>query len=57
MVPLLTAMYSWPLSGALGNSGFVLSQLLGGFTKGIKNHDEIDAPLLAEAFEKAVETA
>lgn len=26
-------------------------------TKGIKKYDEIDAPILAEAFEKAVETA
>ena len=57
MEPLCKAISSGSLRGARGNSGVILSQLLRGFTKGIKKHDEIDAPLLAEAFEKAVETA
>ena len=55
MEPLCKAISSGSLRGARGNSGVILSQLLRGFTKGIKKHDEIDAPLLAEAFEKAVE--
>ena len=57
MEPLCKAISSGSLRGARGNSGVILSQLLRGFTTGIKKHDEIDAPLLAEAFEKAVETA
>ena len=57
MEPLCKAISSGSLRGARGNSGVILSQLLRGFTKGIKKHDEIDAPLLAEAFEQAVETA
>ena len=57
MEPLCKAISSGSLRGARGNSGVILSQLLRGFTRGIKKHDEIDAPLLAEAFEKAVETA
>ena len=57
MEPLCKAISSGSLRGARGNSGVILSQLLRGFTKGIKKHDEIDAPILAEAFEKAVETA
>ena len=57
MEPLCKAISSGSLRGARGNSGVILSQLLRGFTKGIKKHEEIDAPILAEAFEKAVETA
>ncbi|MBD9014693.1 MAG: DAK2 domain-containing protein [Lachnospiraceae bacterium] len=57
MEPLCKAISSGSLRGARGNSGVILSQLLRGFTKGIKKYDEIDEPILAEAFEKAVETA
>ena len=57
MTSLAKAISSGSLRGARGNSGVILSQLLRGFTKGIKKYDEIDAPILAEAFEKAVETA
>lgn len=57
MEPLCKAISSGSLRGARGNSGVILSQLLRGFTKGIKKYNEIDAPILAEAFEKAVETA
>ena len=34
-----------------------MSQLLRGFTKVVKAHDEVDVKILADAFDKAVETA
>lgn len=45
------------LRGARGNSGVILSQLLRGFTKVIREYEEIDCAILARAAEKAVETA
>ncbi|SKB64387.1 hypothetical protein SAMN06296386_103130 [Lachnospiraceae bacterium] len=45
------------LRGARGNSGVILSQLLRGFTKVAQEHEELDAPVLAASFNKAVETA
>ncbi len=45
------------LRGARGNSGVILSQLLRGFTKAIREHEEIDSSLMAAAFKRAVETA
>ncbi len=57
MEPLCKAISSGSLRGARGNSGVILSQLLRGFTKGIKDKDSIDIPLLASACNKAVETA
>ena len=45
------------LRGARGNSGVILSQLLRGFTRSIKELDTIDIPALTDAFDKAVETA
>ena len=57
METLCKAISSGSLRGARGNSGVILSQLLRGFTKVIKEHDEVDIPLLADSFEKAVETA
>ena len=45
------------LRGARGNSGVILSQLLRGFTKGIREYDTLDAVIFANAFQKAVETA
>ncbi|MCR5467806.1 MAG: DAK2 domain-containing protein [Lachnospiraceae bacterium] len=57
MKSLSKAMSSGSLRGARGNSGVILSQLFRGFTKAIKEHDEVDVELLAEACEKAVETA
>lgn len=57
MKSLSKAMSSGSLRGARGNSGVILSQLFRGFTKVIKEHDEIDVELMAEACEKAVETA
>lgn len=54
---LAKAISSGSLRGARGNSGVILSQLLRGFTKVIREKDEIDAQTLADAMEKAVETA
>ncbi len=57
MESLCKAISSGSLRGARGNSGVILSQLLRGFTKTIKEYDEIDTDIMAEAFEKAVNTA
>ena len=57
MVTLCKAISSGSLRGARGNSGVILSQLFRGFTKGVKECQEITVPVLATAFEKAVETA
>ncbi len=57
MEAICKAISSGSLRGARGNSGVILSQLLRGFTKVVKTHDVVDVSILAEAFEKAVETA
>ena len=57
METLAKAISSGSLRGARGNSGVILSQLFRGFTKAIREVNEIDVPLMAVAFEKAVETA
>ena len=57
MDALCKAISGGSLRGARGNSGVILSQLLRGFTRSIKTLTVIDIPSLAEAFEKAVETA
>lgn len=57
MTSLCKAISSGSLRGARGNSGVILSQLFRGFTKGVREYDEITIPILASAFEKAVETA
>ena len=51
------AISSGSLRGARGNSGVILSQLLRGFTKVVKQHDVITVNVLSESFDKAVETA
>ena len=54
------AMARGSLRGARGNSGVILSQLIRGFTKEIREHaDEagIDNLIMARAFSRAVETA
>ena len=51
------AISSGSLRGARGNSGVILSQLLRGFTKAIRDSKEIDGNLIADSFQKAVETA
>ncbi|MFZ5943521.1 MAG: DAK2 domain-containing protein [Bacillota bacterium] len=45
------------LMGARGNSGVILSQLLGGFAKAIGDAKEIDTLLLAKCFKMGVEAA
>lgn len=57
MAALCKAISSGSLRGARGNSGVILSQLLRGFTKIIRDYEEVDAGVLALAFNKAVETA
>ena len=54
---LAKAISSGSLRGARGNSGVILSQLLRGLTKGLKEYEVIDVYVLAMAMEKAVETA
>ena len=51
------AVSSGSLRGARGNSGVILSQLLRGLTKGIRDFEEVNVSVLADAFDKAVETA
>lgn len=57
MASVAKAISSGSLRGARGNSGVILSQLFRGFAKVIAEYDEIDVQILAEAFQKAVETA
>lgn len=57
MAALCKAVSSGSLRGARGNSGVILSQLLRGFTKSISGKTELNIPDLADAFDKAVETA
>ncbi|MDF2800279.1 MAG: Dak phosphatase [Anaerocolumna sp.] len=54
---LAKAISSGSLRGARGNSGVILSQLFRGFTKEIKDFQEINVTILANSFQKAVETA
>ncbi len=54
------AMASGSLRGARGNSGVILSQLIRGFTKEIRESSDktsIDGLTLARAFNRAIETA
>lgn len=57
MYDLCRAISSGSLRGARGNSGVILSQLFRGFTKTVMEKQEIDIPLIADACERAVETA
>ncbi|MCM1307679.1 MAG: DAK2 domain-containing protein [Butyrivibrio sp.] len=57
METLSKAISGGSLRGARGNSGVILSQLLRGFTKVIREYREIDSIILATACQKAVETA
>lgn len=57
MLAIEKAISSGSLRGARGNSGVILSQLLRGFTKEIREHDEIDTSILARACERATATA
>lgn len=57
MLTVSKAISSGSLRGARGNSGVILSQLLRGFTKVIREHEEIDVQILASAAERATATA
>lgn len=57
MMTISKAISSGSLRGARGNSGVILSQLFRGFTKGIRDHKELDVRILAHACVKAKETA
>ena len=57
MTTLCKAISSGSLRGARGNSGVILSQLFRGFTKIVKEKNEIDTSVFADAFDKAVESA
>lgn len=57
MTVLCKAISSGSLRGARGNSGVILSQLFRGFTKGVRDHQKLNTRILADALEKAVETA
>ena len=57
MLTLCKAISSGSLRGARGNSGVILSQLLRGFTKSVSDKQELTIEVLADAFEKGVETA
>ena len=54
---LAKAISSGSLRGARGNSGVILSQLLRGFTKSIREESQIDVPALARAVLRAKDTA
>lgn len=57
MVSMAKAISSGSLRGARGNSGVILSQLLRGFTKEIREYKEINAVVLAKACDRAAATA
>ena len=57
MASIAKAISSGSLQGARGNSGVILSQLLRGFTKEIREYEEINAAVLARACERATATA
>ena len=57
MSELAKAIAAGSLRGARGNSGVIFSQLCRGFTKEIENFDEIDVTVLANAAQRACETA
>ena len=57
MKSLCKAMSGGSLRGARGNSGVILSQLLRGFTKAVRDEQSITVPLFGSACTKAVETA
>ena len=57
MKDIAKALATGSLRGARGNSGVILSQLLRGFSKKIEDKSEIGIKDIADAFQKAVETA
>jgi DAK2 domain fusion protein YloV len=57
MKSLSKAISGGALRGARGNSGVILSQLFGGFTKVVRDTQAIDAAIARDAFRRASETA
>ena len=57
IVSLTKAISGGSLRGARGNSGVILSQLLRGFCRDIKDKEEITLEVIASAFAHATETA
>ncbi len=57
MPTVCKAMSSGSLRGARGNSGVILSQLFRGFTKSVKDKEELGIQEVAAGIEKACETA
>ena len=57
MTTVCKAMSSGSLRGACGNSGVILSQLFRGFTKAVKDKEELGIQEVAAGIEKACETA
>ncbi|MCR5789233.1 MAG: DAK2 domain-containing protein [Lachnospiraceae bacterium] len=57
MDTLAKAMSSGSLRGARGNSGVILSQLIRGFTKVVKNVETLDKAVISNAMQKATESA
>lgn len=57
MKKVCKAISSGSLRGARGNSGVILSQLLRGYCKIVRDCQAVTVPLCADAFDKAVETA
>ena len=57
MKALCKAISGGSLKGARGNSGVILSQLLRGFTKEIRDLKEVDVEILQSAFDRAVAQA
>jgi len=57
MKDICKAMSSGSLRGARGNSGVILSQLIRGFGKVAKSETALTVPVLADAFDRAMETA
>ncbi len=57
MEELARAISSGSLRGARGNSGVILSQLFRGFTREIRDYDELTVKEIAAGFSRAVDTA
>lgn len=57
MKDICKAISSGSLRGARGNSGVILSQLIRGFGKVTKTQTVLTVPVVADAFDRAVETA
>lgn len=57
MQTLAKSISSGSLRGARGNSGVILSQLLRGFTKLVRDNEEITIEMFGSAMQKGVETA